>query len=89
MLIRNPRYRPQVPHGLAILGALLLLAGTVTGVGSQLHAPSSEPALAATAYSASTDPNAAGRPEDSVEAMAQHPVKKSKRFKINLFLFRH
>jgi hypothetical protein len=89
MLIRNPRYRLQVPHGLAILGALLLLAGTVTGVGGTLHSPSSEPALAATGYASSAESNGVNRPAEPVESMAQPPVKKHKRFKINLFLFRH
>jgi len=88
MLRRNPRYRLQVPHGLAILGALLLLAGTVTGLGGTLRYPAAEPGLAAAGYVPSSESDAADRVADPVESMHQAPLKKSQRFKVNLFLFR-
>ena len=87
MLRRNPRYTLQVPHGLAILGALLLLAGTVTGLGGTLPSHSTPSGLAATGEMASPEPDAANR-RGPVDSISQAQVKKNKRFKVNLFLFR-
>jgi len=88
MLRRNPRYRLQIPRGLAILGALLLLAGTVTGLGGTHRHPEAEPGLAAASYVPSGESDATDRVADPVESMHQAPLRKSKRFKVNLFLFR-
>jgi len=88
MLKRTPRYRLQVPHGLAILGALLLLAGTVTGLGGTQRHPEVAPGLAVAGYAPAGESEAADRVAEPVESMHQAPLRKSKRFKVNLFLFR-
>jgi len=88
MLRRNPRYKPQIPHGLAILGALLLLTGTVTGLGGVLQSQSLQPGLAATSEVASAESDTANRATGAVDSLPQSQVKKNKRFKVNLFLFR-
>ena len=87
MIRLNPRYRPQVPHGLAIVGALLLLAGTVTGVGNGFD-PSRIEATAASTRVSGGDMDAVESSRDSTEAIQTSPVKQQKRFKMNLFLFR-
>ena len=88
MLRRNPRYKLQVPHGLAILGALLLLAGTAMGLGGALQSQPSQSALVAAGGVASGEPDAAGRTSEQVESIPQAQLRKNKRFKVNLFLFR-
>ena len=88
MLRLTPRYRLQVPHGLAIVGALLLLAGTVTGVGNRSDASPGNSATATT-FVASGDIDTADSSPDSVETISTAPTKQKKRFKMNLFLFRH
>jgi len=88
MLRRNPRYKLQVPHGLAILGALLLIAGTVTGIGGTLQPQSAQSALVAAGQVPSGESDASGRASEPVESMPQAQLRKNKRFKVNLFLFR-
>jgi len=87
MLRLTPRYRPQVPHGLAIVGALLLLAGTMAGVGNGFNAPPGNSAKATT-FVAGGDMDTADSASDSMESIPQTPVKQKKRFQMNLFLFR-
>ena len=88
MVRLKPRYRLHLPHGLAMAGALLLLASTVTGVGSAMQSGPGQPLATASAMVGERDADAAGQSSDSVEAVKQVPVKKSKRFRVNLFLFR-
>jgi hypothetical protein len=88
MLRRNPRYKLQVPHGLAILGVLLLLAGTVTGIGGSLQPQSAQPALVATGQMPSGESDASSRTSEPGESIPQAQLRKNKRFKVNLFLFR-
>jgi hypothetical protein len=88
MFRRTPRYKLQVPHGLAILGALLMLAGTATGLGGTLQSQSSQSALVAAAEVASGESAAVGRTSEPVESIPQAQLRKNKRFKVNLFLFR-
>lgn len=83
MLKLIPRHRFQVPHGLAAVGALLLLVSTVTGFGTALNLQQTENAPAAP-FVTSSEMEAA----ESADAVAQPPVKQKKRFRINLFLFR-
>jgi hypothetical protein len=65
-------------------GALLLLASTVTGVGSALQ---TQPAQQAVAASLLAEREAeTGR--QSAESVQQAPIKKNGRFKVNLFRFR-
>jgi hypothetical protein len=87
MLRLKPRYRLQVPHGLAMVGALLLLAGTVTGVGNGLPSPKLE-ATAAPAIVNGGERESVESSVDAVEAIPPAPMTQKKRLKMNLFLFR-
>jgi hypothetical protein len=88
MLRRSPRNRLPVPHGLAVIGALLLLASTLAGVGSSLYSGSPQDPPA-TASLVSDGEHAANQPAPTdADALHQAPVKQKKRFRINLFLFR-
>ena len=88
MLKLIPRHRFHVPHGLAMAGALLLLASAVTGVGGALQSQPAPTVTTASSYLAEREADTGRSSADSVEAVQQAPVKKKARFKINLFLFR-
>jgi acyl-coenzyme A thioesterase PaaI-like protein len=88
MLKLIPRHRFHVPHGLAMAGALLLLASTVTGVGSALQTQPGQQAVAASSLLAEREADAGAQSADSVEAVQKTSIKKEARFKVNLFLFR-
>jgi hypothetical protein len=88
MLRRNPRYKLQVPHGLAFLGTLLILAGTIMGLGGSLPSPSAQPEFVTTAQATPGQAEAAGQTAERVESIPQGQVNKNRRFKVNLFLFR-
>jgi acyl-coenzyme A thioesterase PaaI-like protein len=88
MLKLIPRHRLRVPHGLAMAGALLLLASTVTGVGGALQTEPGQAAAGASTYLAEREADSGRQSADSLEAVRQAPAKKKTRFKINLFLFR-
>ena len=87
MLRLTPRYRLQIPNGLAIIGALLLLAGTVTSFGTALNTPPGESAAANTLV-ASGDMDASESSPEALDTVSQAPASQKKRFKVNLFLFR-
>jgi len=87
MLKLRPRYRLQVPHGLAAIGALLLLASTVTGFGTALNSQSPENS-APMSFVASGEVEPAESADAGEAAIQPAPVKQKKRFRINLFLFR-
>jgi hypothetical protein len=88
MLKLIPRHRFHVPHGLAMAGALLLLASTVTGVGSALQTQPGQQVAAASSVLAEREADAAAPSADSVEAVQKAPIRKKGRFKVNPFLFR-
>lgn len=88
MLRRNPRYKLQLPHRFALLGALLIMAGTITGLGSSLPSPSARPEFVSTVQATPGQAEAAGRAAEPVESIPQSQVHKNRRFKVNLFLFR-
>ena len=88
MLKLIPRHRFHVPHGLAMAGALLLLASTVTGVGGSLQNQPGQPLASASSILAEPEADAGRQAPESMEAVKQAPVKKNRRFKVNLFLFR-
>ena len=82
------RFRHRVPHGLAIVGAALLLTGTLLGVDSstqpqQAHARS--PVNAVAVGNQAEDQRQAA---ETVEAVDRPAVKRHKRFRVNLYLFR-
>ena len=80
----TPRSRQRIPHGVAVVGALLLLASTVTGVSRNVQESPSQPIAVAATMTSENGPAAA----DTVDA-AKPPAVKKKRFRVNLFLFRH
>jgi len=88
MLILKPSYRLQVPHGLAIVGALLLLASTVIGVGSAFKAPQIETTAATASLVTDNDVDARESVPDAADTVPQAPLQQKKRFRTNLFLFR-
>jgi hypothetical protein len=88
MVRLKPRYKLHLPHGLAMAGALLLLASTVTGVGSALQSGQGQPLASTSTMIGEHEADAPGQSSDSVEAVRQVPVKKTKGFKLKLFLFR-
>jgi hypothetical protein len=88
MLRLKPRYKPHVPHGLAILGAILLLTSTVAGIGGAWQAPSRQSVADTSEFVSGNESDIAEAPSDSVEALPQAPVSRHERFKMNLFLFR-
>lgn len=88
MLRLTPRYRLQVPNGLAIIGALLLLVGTVSGFGNNWNAQPGE-SVAVTTRVANGDLDAAESSPEALDTAPKAPVSQKKRFKVNLFLFRH
>ena len=85
MLKLIPRSRRRIPHGVAVVGALLLLASTVTGVGRNLQDSPSQPIAVAATVASENGPATA----ETVDAAKPPAVKKNKRFRVNLFLFRH
>jgi hypothetical protein len=88
MLKLIPRHRFHVPHGLAMAGALLILASTVTGLGSTLQNQPGQPVASANSVLAESEADAGRQGPESMEAVQPAPVKKKARFKINLFHFR-
>jgi hypothetical protein len=88
MLRRNPRYKLQVPHRFAVLGALFIMAGAITGLGGSLQSPSAQPEFVGTVQATPGQAEAAGVAAEPVESIPQSQVNKNRRFKVNLFLFR-
>jgi len=88
MLRLNPRYRLQVPHGLAVVGALLLFASTLAGVGATLYSGSPQDPTASVSLVSGEEHGASMPAAETTDTMPQPPVKQKKRLRINLFLFR-
>ena len=73
----------RIPNALAIGAALLLLASSLAHVGGPTPAGEAGTSLA-TLQPASVEPM-----EAASQPLAQAPVKKARKFRVNLFLFRH
>ena len=88
MVRLHPRYRPKVPNGMALMGAFLLAASTLAGVSEVL------PSLQGPETTAAVVTPADGRVDsdpvglNSGESAQPDATVHSKRFKVNLFLFR-
>ena len=83
MLKLTPIRKKRVPNALAIAGALLLLVSTLAGV----ERPDSP--AEATASLAGTAAETVIQPVASPEALDQANAKQARKFRVNLFLFRH
>lgn len=81
MLKLNRIRKWHVPNTLAIAAALLLLASSLAGVERPAKPFESGASLAA------SQPASVGQPEAA--PLAQAPVKKARKFRVSLFLFRH
>ena len=88
MLRLSPRYRLQVPHGLAVIGALLLLASTLGGIGSAVYPGTPEDAPATAGLVSDGEHGASQPAADAASVIPQPAVKQKKHFRIKLFLFR-
>lgn len=83
MLKLTPIRKWRVPNALAIMGALLLLVSTLAGVERPDGPAEAAASLAGTAVETMIQPAA------SPEALDQAPAKQARKFRVNLFLFRH
>jgi hypothetical protein len=92
MLRLTPRRIQRVPNGLAILGAFLLAASVLAGAGHSMPAHQQQAgALAGTRESGpvgKTDAKSAERFE-AENTVRETAVAKTRKFRVNLFLFRH
>jgi hypothetical protein len=88
MLRLKPRYKLHVPHGLAILGAILLLTSTAAGIGGAWQAPARQSVADTADFVSGRESDVAETSSDSVETIPQAPGTSRGRFKMNLFLFR-
>ena len=79
-LIRSRKW--HIPNAVAIGAALLLLVSTLISV-EQPAAPAAAPSLAVS--QTDTIPHQATEPEQPALA----PAKQARKFRVNLFLFRH
>lgn len=82
------RFRHRVPHGLAIVGAALLLAGTLLGVDSTTEPRQLLAAATVNAVAVETQVEDPHQAAESVQAVERTAVKPHKRLRVNLFLFR-
>jgi hypothetical protein len=73
----------QVPNALAVAAALLLVASSLAGVERPAN-----PADAAVSL-ADGQANAASQPEAGLQPLAHASGKQTRKFRVNLFLFRH
>lgn len=85
----HPHYRLKVPHSFAILGALLILASTLTGVGGTQRVPFGESAADVSSMVSVDESDGARSSPDAVEPVNRSSMNKSRHFRVNLFLFRH
>jgi hypothetical protein len=83
MLKLTPIRKKRIPNTLAIAGALLLLVSTLAGVERPDSPAESTVSLAGTAAETMVQPTAAPEP------LGQAPAKQARKFRVNLFLFRH
>ena len=88
MLRLTPRRSRRASNGLAILGAFLLAASLLAGAGQSIPATRQQAAVQQTAEASALD----GASTPQVEAgnpVRDAAVTKTRKFRVNLFLFRH
>jgi hypothetical protein len=73
----------HVPNTLAVAAALLLLASSLARVESPVRPGEAGASLAV------SQPASTGHPEAASQPLAHAPLKKARKFRVSLFLFRH
>jgi hypothetical protein len=73
----------HIPNALAVAAAFLLLASSLARLETPVQPLATEASLAV------TQPASAGQPEAAPQPLMQAPVKKARKFRVSLFLFRH
>ena len=83
-MLKLIRFRKwHVPNALAVAAAFLLLASSLARVETPVQP------LEAGATLAVSQPASVGQPEAAPQPLTQAPVKKARKFRVSLFLFRH
>ena len=88
MVRLHPRYRLKVPNGIALMGAFLLAVSTLGGVSEVLPSLQRPETTAAEVTPADGLVDSAPAGLNSGESAQPDATVHSKRFKVNLFLFR-
>ncbi|MGK2924876.1 MAG: hypothetical protein ACSLE2_04585 [Lysobacterales bacterium] len=86
MLKLIPR-RKRVPNALALLGAFLLVASALGGAGHVMQ-DSSQSGMAQQEVAGQQDPGVTGELEPA-DTIREPAVTKTRKFRVNLFLFRN
>lgn len=80
--------RKRVPNALAVLGAFLLVAGTLGGADQALQDARQNNIARQEAVSSQQESGGTGEVQP-VDAIREPAVTKTRKFRVNLFLFRH
>lgn len=87
MLKLIPR-RKRVPNALAVLGAFLLVASALGGAGQVMQDPGQSEMAQREVASAQQEAGVKGEVEPA-DTIREPAVTKTRKFRVNLFLFRH
>jgi hypothetical protein len=88
MLRLTPRRSQRVPYGLAIFSAFLLAASVFAGAGRSIPAARQQAGIQQTAEASARDARIAAQLEAG-NPVREAAVTKTRKFRVNLFLFRH
>ena len=88
MLRLTPRRSRRAPNALAILGAFLLAASLLAGAGHSLPSARQQAGVQQTAEVNAPDAASPAQPE-AENPVREAAVTKTRKFRVNLFLFRH
>jgi hypothetical protein len=88
MLRLTPRRSRRVPYALAIFGALLFAAGLLAGTGRFTPPAHQQAGMQPFAGDSARETGAAARLEGS-NLVREAAVTSTRKFRVNLFLFRH
>jgi hypothetical protein len=92
MLRLTPRRNRRVPNGLAILGALLLAASVLAGAGHSIPGARQQASTLATTLAGTHATGTAGGSAEEFGTditLREAAVTRTRKFRVNLFLFRH
>ena len=96
MLRLTPRRNRRVPNGLAILGAVLLAASVLAGTGNAIPVASQQASTEVSTEVTTRDTTSAitlagthGSAIETDHAVSEAAVTRTRKFRVNLFLFRH
>jgi hypothetical protein len=88
MLRLTPRRNRRAPNALAILGAFLLAASLLAGAGHSLPSARQQAGVQQTAEADTLDAATPAQPE-AENPLGEAAVTQTRKFRVNLFLFRH